>query len=211
MLRVGLTGGLACGKTTVARLLEAEGIHVAYADQIARELMQPGNEVYEDVVNHFGRDIVDRDGNIDRRRLAEKAFSGGGVGVKDLNRLVHPAVIARENEWMRQLAAGDPGGIAVLDAALIFEAGVAGRFDKIVVVTCDPEQSVVRFATRAGMPLDQARAEVGRRTAAQIPNAEKVRAADFVIENTGTLPELEPKTQELLATLKSWNRSALRP
>lgn len=205
MLRVGLTGGLACGKTTVARWLESSGLHVAYADQIARELMEPGKPVYLDVVKHFGRDIVEKDGAINRRKLAEKAFSGNRV--QELNRLVHPAVIARQREWVDQVAARDPNGIAVVEAALIFEAGVQGRFDKIVVVTCTPEQRVERFAARAGMTLPEARPEVERRMAAQVPDAEKIKAADFVIENTGTLAELEQKTQKLLEAVKSWNSS----
>ena len=203
MLRVGLTGGLACGKTTVARWLESRGLHVAYADQIARELMAPGKPVYLEVVKHFGSEIVKSDGTINRRKLAEKAFSGNKVG--QLNKLVHPAVIGRQREWMDKIAATDPSGIAVVEAALIFEAGVHGRFDKIVVVTCTPEQRVERFAARTGMTLPEAQAEVERRTAAKVPDAEKIKAADFVIENTGTLAQLEQKSQNLLEALKSWN------
>ena len=208
MLRVGLTGGLACGKTTVAHLLArgGGGVHVAYADRIARELMEPGKPVYLEVVKHFGADIVERDGSINRRKLAEKAF--GGRRAQELNQLVHPAVIERQRDWMDKVAAGDPAAIVVVEAALIFEAGVQGRFDKIVVVTCTPEQRVQRFAARARMTLQDARVEAARRMAAQIPEADKIKAADFVIENTGTLPELERKTEQLLAALKEWNLSA---
>jgi dephospho-CoA kinase len=206
MLRVGLTGGLACGKTTVARWLKSRGVHVVYADQIARELMEPGKPVYVDVVKHFGLDIVLPDGAINRRRLAEKAFSGNCV--QELNKLVHPAVIARQREWMDQVAARDPDSIAVVEAALIFEASVQGRFDRIVVVTCTSEQRIERFAARAGMTLPEARLEVTRRMAAQVPDAEKIKAADLVIENTGTLAELDEKCHNLLEALQSWNLSA---
>jgi dephospho-CoA kinase len=205
MLRVGLTGGLACGKTTVALMLASYGAHVNYADQIARNLMQPGEPVYAEVVKHFGEDIVEKDGSINRRKLAEKAFGGGRV--QELNRLVHPAVIERETRWMHEIEVHDPDSIVVIEAALILEAGLHDRFDKIVVVTCTPEQRVQRFAARAKMGMEEARSEVERRMAAQLPDAEKIKAADFVIENAGALAELEKKVGELFAALKSWNLS----
>jgi dephospho-CoA kinase len=203
MLRVGLTGGLACGKTTVALILASHGAHVNYADELARELMEPGKPVYDDVVKHFGADIVDPDGRINRRKLAEKAF--GGKRVHELNALVHPAVIKRETEWMEEVGAFEPGAIVVIEAALILEAGLGTRFDKIVVVTCSPEQRVERFAARARISLEEARVEVERRMAAQLPDEEKIKVADFVIENSGAMPELEAKTEQLIAALKSWN------
>lgn len=206
MLRVGLTGGLACGKTTVALMLASHGAQVNYADQIARELMEPGKPVYAEVVKHFGSDIVESDGSISRKKLAEKAF--GGRRVEELNRIVHPAVIARESAWMDEIAAHEPDAIVVIEAALILEAGVGNRFDKIVVVTCGPQQRVERFAARAKMSLEDARREVERRMAAQFPDEEKIKAADFVIENRGSLAELEAKTEQLLAALKSWNLTA---
>jgi len=202
MLRVGLTGGLACGKTTVALLLASHGAHVNYADQIARDLMQPGQSVYAEVVKHFGADIVEPDGSINRRQLAEKAFGGGRI--QELNQLVHPAVIDRETEWMDGFAADDPDAIVVIEAALILEAGLQDRFNKIVVVTCTPEQRVHRFAARAKLSLEEARFEAERRMAAQIPDEEKVQAADFVIENTGTLAALERETEQLFVSLKAF-------
>jgi dephospho-CoA kinase len=206
MLRVGLTGGLACGKTTVALILASHGAHVNYADQLARELMEPGRPVYAEVVKHFGADIVEPDGTINRKRLADKAFGGGRV--QELNALVHPAVIDRETEWMEEVGAHEPDAIVVIEAALILEAGLGERFDKIVVVTCNPEQRVERFAARAKMGLEEARREVERRMAAQLPDEEKIKVADFVIENRGALPELEAKTEQLIAALKNWNLSA---
>jgi dephospho-CoA kinase len=207
MLRVGLTGGLACGKTTVALILASHGAHVNYADQLARELMEPGKPVYDDVVKNFGAEILDPDGTINRKKLADKAFGGGRV--HELNALVHPAVIKRETEWMEEVGAFEPGAIVVIEAALILEAGLGNRFDKIVVVTCTPEQRVQRFAARAKMGLEEARLEVERRMAAQLPDEEKIKVADFVIENRGVLSELEEKTEQLVATLRSWNLSGV--
>jgi dephospho-CoA kinase len=206
MLRVGLTGGLACGKTTVALMLASHGAHVNYADQIARDLMQPGEPVYAEVVKHFGSDILEKDGSINRRRLAEKAFGGGKVQL--LNQLVHPAVIERETAWMDEMALHEPEAIVIIEAALILEAGVKDRFDKIVVVSCTPEQRVQRFAGRAKMSMEEARREVDLRMAAQLPDEEKIKAADFVIENAGTLAHLEQRAEELFAVLRSWNLSA---
>ena len=187
-------------------MLASHGAQVNYADQLARELMEPGKPVYAEVVKHFGSDIVEADGSISRRKLAEKAF--GGNMVQELNRLVHPAVIERETEWMDEIARNEPDAIMVIEAALILEAGVGDRFDKIVVVTCSPEQRVQRFAARAKMGLEEARCEVERRMAAQLPDEEKIKVADFVIENRGTLSELEQKTEELMAALRSWNLTA---
>lgn len=183
-------------------MLASHGAHVNYADQIARDLMQPGQAVYAEVVKHFGVDIVEPDGSINRRKLAEKAFGGGRV--QELNQLVHPAVIDRETEWMDSFAADDPDAIVVIEAALILEAGVQDRFNKIVVVTCTPEQRVHRFAARAKLSLEEARFEAERRMAAQIPDEEKVKAADFVIENAGTLAELERETEQLFASLRAF-------
>lgn len=203
MLRVGLTGGLGCGKTTVAEMMAARGAHVIHADRIAHELMSPGQDVYDAVVRHFGREIVQTDGNIDRAKLAQAAFGGGKV--QELNRIVHPAVIAYQQEWMQRIQERDPQGIAVVEAALILEAGVDGRFDKLVVVTCPREQKIVRFAKRVaakGMDEAEARAEAERRIAAQIPDEEKVKAADFVVDNSGTLTTTQRQVDAVMDELQ---------
>ena len=201
MLRVGLTGGVACGKSTVAQMLAARGAHVVDADQIARDLLRPGQPTYYKVVNRFGPRIVDLAGAIDRAKLAEIAFSGGRV--QELNEIVHPAVITRQEEWMSEIAARDPRAIVVVEAALILEAGVGKRFDKLVVVTCRPEQRIERFAARHDVEPDEARAEVERRLAAQWPDERKVAAADYVIDNSGTLPQTQQRVGAVFAELKS--------
>lgn len=199
MLRIGLTGGLGCGKTTVASMMAARGAHVIQADHIAHQLMQPGQEVYAAVVRHFGREIVQPDGSIDRGKLAQAAFGGGRV--EELNRLVHPAVIAYQQEWMQRIEEKEPQAIVVVEAALILEAGVNGRFDKLVVVTCSRQQKIERFAHRVaaqGGDLAEARAEAERRIAAQLPDEDKIKAADHVIDNSGQLTATQSQVDALM-------------
>ena len=200
MLRVGLTGGVSCGKTTVAQMLAQRGAHVVLADEVAHQLMQPGEPVYYEVVRHFGPDIVGVDGAIDRKKLAEAAFGAGRI--EELNRIVHPAVIAHQDAWMKEMAAKDPDGITVVEAALMLEAGVGKRFDKLVVVTSTLPQKIERFARRHNLDLAAAEREVTRRMAAQLPDEEKVRVADYVIDNSGPLGELEAKVDTLMMELR---------
>jgi len=201
MLRVGLTGGVACGKSTVAKMFADLGAQVADADTIAHELYRSGQEVYQELVKRFGQEIVKPDGEIDRARLATAAFDGGRV--EELNKIVHPAVIRQQDRWMRELAAKDPYAVAIVEAALIFEAGVKDRFDKIMVVTCMPAQKVTRFAGRTGRNEADAHAEVDRRTKAQISDEEKARQADFVIDNSGSIEETRQQVQRIYAELKT--------
>jgi len=200
LLRVGLTGGFACGKTTVAQMLAQRGAHVVLADEVAHQLMRPGEPVYYEVVRHFGSAIVAVDGSIDRKKLADAAFGSGRI--QELNQIVHPAVVAHQDAWMKEMAAKDPGGISVVEAALMLEAGVGKRFDKLVVVVCTMPQKIERFARRHNLDLAAAEREVTRRMAAQLPDEEKVRAADYVIDNSGPLAELEVKVDALMAELR---------
>jgi dephospho-CoA kinase len=200
MVKVGLTGGVACGKSTVAKMFADLGAQVADADSIAHELYRSGQDVYHELVKRFGQEIVKPDGEIDRGRLATAAFGGGRV--EELNKIVHPAVIRQQDRWMRELAARDPYAVAIVEAALLFEAGVKDRFDKIMVVTCKPAQKVARFAERTGRNEADARVDVDRRTRAQIPDAEKARQADFVIDNSGSVEETRHQVQRIYAELK---------
>ncbi len=205
MLRIGLTGGIASGKSVIGEMFVKLGAELIRADDIAHELMQPGQTVYHEVVRRFGGDIVNTDGSINRPRLASLAFgtADGAARVEELNAIVHPAVIKREDEWMEEIGRGDPAAIAIVEAALILEAGVAERFDRLIVVTCRPEQRVERFATRLGISEEAARAEVTRRMAAQIPDVEKIKAADFVIDNSGSLDATEEQVQQVFAALRA--------
>jgi dephospho-CoA kinase len=201
MLRVGLTGGIACGKTTVARMFERRGARIAFADEIAKQMLRPGNAAYDEVVRVFGRDILQPDGEIDRAALAAKAFATP-PRIEELNRILHPTVVAAQNEWMAEVGRSDPHAVAMVEAALIFEAGVAPHFDKIVVVTCRPEQKPERFAARHAMPLADARNEVERRSRTQIPDEEKSARADFVIDNSGSSAQTEQQVEQVWQELK---------
>ena len=206
MLKIGLTGGIASGKSSVGEMFVKLGAHLIQADTVAHALMQPGNVVYDEVVRRFGAGILNRDLTIDRPKLAEIAFGKGGGGtprVRELNEIVHPAVIERENEWMEEIGRPDSNAIAIVEAALILESGGAERFDRLIVVTCTPEQRIQRFAHRLGISEDAARVEVERRMAAQIPDDEKIKAADFVIDNSGSLDATEAQVQRVFAQLRA--------
>lgn len=200
MLRVGLTGGVACGKSTVAKMFADLGASIVDADTIAHELYRPGHEVLQELVGHFGAEILKPDGELDRAKLATLVFDGGRV--EELNKIVHPAVIRQQEQWIRSLGEKDPYVVAIVEAALILEAGVKDRFDRIMVVTCKPAQKIARFAQRTGMSEDAARADVERRTKAQMPDEEKARRADFVIDNSGSVEETRHQVQRIYSELK---------
>ncbi|HET9792222.1 MAG TPA: dephospho-CoA kinase [Candidatus Angelobacter sp.] len=200
MLRVGLTGGISCGKTTVGKMFSDLGAHLIEADTIAHELYRPGEPVYQELVARFGPDIVRPDGEIDRPRLATAAFDNGRV--EELNKIVHPAVIKRQEQWMYQIGERDPYAVAMVEAALILEAGARERFDTIIVVTCRPEQKVARYAARSSMPELAARSEVERRSKAQMSDDEKVRRADFAIDNSGPVELTRHQVERIYAELR---------
>jgi dephospho-CoA kinase len=203
VLKVGLTGGIASGKSAVGEMFVALGAHLIQADRIAHELMLPGQRVYEEVVDHFGCDILNPDGTINRSKLAEAAFGSPDLAgkknsrIEELNRIVHPAVVRRQNEWMEEVARQDPCGVAIVEAALLIEAGAVSHFDRLIVVTCSEDQRAVRFAARQKMTVEDARKEVARRMAAQLPDQEKIKAADYVIDNSGSLERTRDQVHEL--------------
>lgn len=206
-MRVGLTGGIASGKSVVGEMFAALGAHLIQADSIAHQLMQPGEPVYKQVIEHFGSGILNRDNTINRPKLAEAAFGhpelGGTSRIAELNRIVHPAVIRRQDEWMAEIERNDPHAIAIVEAALIIEAGAADRFDRLIVVTCADEQRVERFAQRLKIDAEQARQEVRRRMAAQLSDAEKIQKADHVIDNSGALDATEARVRQVYELLKN--------
>ena len=201
MLRVGLTGGVACGKSTVGEMFVAHGAHLAFADDIAHDLMQLGNDVYYRVVAAFGEGILNDDLSINRPKLAEAAFPTGRIA--ELNAIVHPAVIDAEEQWTRQVFAKDPKAIAIVEAALMLESGNWRHFDRMIAVTCTFDQKVERFARRHDLSLDTARAEVERRMKAQASDEEKVRIAQFVIDNSGSLEKTREKVDRIWSQLKT--------
>ena len=210
MLKVGLTGGIAAGKSVVGEMFVGLGARLVQADRIAHSLMLPGEAVYNEVVRHFGRDILNLDGSVNRAKLAEAAFGPAaaaegkqGSRIEELNRIVHPVVIRSQDAWMREMGRQDPHAVAIVEAALILEAGAGERFDRLVVVTCNEEQRVARFAARQKIDLDAARKEVVRRMAAQLPDEEKIRAADYVIDNSGSLDNTREQVRRVWERLRA--------
>jgi len=210
MLRVGLTGGLGSGKSTVAGYLRELGAEVIEADELGRELMEPGQAVYDDIVEEFGMQVVGPDGRLDRARLAELAFRGGRL--EDLSIIVHPAVIAAQGDWMRKIFARNHEAIAVVESALIFEVerdarqrgeseGVLTywrrRFDRMIVVTAPDEVKVARYVARLSPDgWDEKIATDARsRLARQLSDEVKASRSDFVIENTGDIAGLREKVE----------------
>jgi len=223
-LRVGLTGGLGSGKSTVGRIFAELGAAVIDADEVGRKLMQPGEAVYEQIVEHFGREVVRDDGSLDRRALAELAFAHGRL--EELNRIVHPPVIAAQEDWLGGVFAANPHAIAMIESALIFEAsGKAGqpgsvpgwreRFDRIILVTAPDELKVSRFVDRclkiSGGDSPLLAADARKRLAAQIPDAEKAPLCNWVIDNSGESEKTRAAVISIYAELKAAaGRDALR-
>lgn len=214
MLKVGLTGGIASGKSAVGEMLVGLGAHLVQADRIAHSLMQPGEAVYNEVVRHFGREILNPDLSVNRAKLAEVAFgpaTGAEAGnegqrasrIAELNRIVHPVVIRSQDDWMADMGRQDPHAVAIVEAALILEAGAADHFDRLIVVTCSAEQRVARFAARQKIDLEAARKEVVRRMAAQLPDEEKIKAADWVIDNSGSLEHTREQVRQVWQELQA--------
>jgi len=222
MLKVGLTGGIASGKTVIGDMFVALGAHLVQADRIAHELMRPGQLVYNEVVRHFGGAILNPDLSVNRAKLAEAAFGPANSSlpanpaaapsattsqiqsrVQELNRIVHPAVIRAQEEWMAEMGRQDPNAIAIVEAALILEAGAAKRFHRLIVVTCSDELRVARFAARHKLALEAAQQEVARRMAAQLPEAEKIKAADYVIDNSGSLDHTREQVRQVWQVLQN--------
>jgi dephospho-CoA kinase len=210
MLKVGLTGGIAAGKSVVGEMFVVLGAHLIQADRIAYALMQPGEAVYNEVVLHFGRKILNADGSINRAKLAEVVFGATDAPdgqpasrIGELNCIIHPVVLRNQDAWMREMGRQDPRGVAIVEAALILEAGAAKQFDRLIVVTCSEEQRAARFAARHQMELDAARKEVTRRMAAQLPEKEKIKAADYIIDNSGSLDHTREQVSQVWQHLRA--------
>ena len=180
MLKVGLTGGLASGKTFVGEALASMGCFLIQADELGHEALAPDGEAYDAVVREFGREILTSEGAIDRQQLAALVF-GSPERLARLNALVHPGVVRREEELIAEFAACEPRGIAVVEAAILIEAGGCKRFDRIILVRCGAEQQVDRALRREGAAEADVRARISR----QMPLEEKRKFADFVIDTSG--------------------------
>jgi len=204
-LRVGLTGGLGSGKTTVATMFAELGAHVLNADEIARELMEPGTDVFRAIVKRFGANVVDENGRLNRPLLARLAFSEGRV--EELNQIVHPATIARQEQLAAEILAEDPQAVVMVESALIFETrhsrGWRARFDKIILVRASEKAKIARFVERSGGgDIAKLEAEAKRRLAQMIPDDQKATMSDFVVLNDGTLERLREQVVRIWAKLK---------
>jgi dephospho-CoA kinase len=182
MLRVGLTGGIASGKSTVAGIFGERGAHVIDADRVARDLVAPRSPALDRIVEAFGSGILRPDGTLDRAALGEIVFPDAGRR-RVLEQILHPPILAEIDRRVAELERTDPAGIVVVDAALIFELGLRERYDAVVVVWAEEEQQRRRLMLRDGLSAEEA----GRRLAAQMPLAEKRRRADLVVDNSRDL------------------------
>ena len=209
MLRAGLTGGLGSGKTTVAGMFRSLGAHLIEADAVGRELMSPGQAVYRDIVAHFGHEVVNGDGTLNRRLLAELAFRHDRL--LELNRIVHPAVIAAQQGEAERVFAGNRNAVVIVESAVIFEADAQGtapgwrqRFDRIILVTAPDEVKIARYVARmaqSARPPQELEADARARLAAQIPDSEKVPLCDYVIRNEGPIEETRRQVESVFAEL----------
>jgi dephospho-CoA kinase len=200
MLHVGLTGGIACGKSTVAAMMRELGCVVIEADPLAHRMTEPGQPAYDEVINEFGRQICAADGRIDRARLAAVVFADR-TQLELLDGIVHPRVIEALDRQLAELEHAQPEAVAVVEAALLIESGYHKRLDRLVVVWCRPEQQIERLVdARAGRGMTREQAE--RRIAAQMPLEEKRRMADYQVDCSGSLEDTRRQVETLVAELK---------
>lgn len=219
MLRVGLTGGLGSGKTTVAAIFRSLGAQVMEADAVGRAMMQPGQSVYAQIVKVFGPAVVRSDGTLDRRKLATIAFTEGRL--EELNAIVHPPVIAEQRRWMEALEKEQPDAVAIYETALLFEASKAEgtrdwqeRFDRRILVTAPEALRIARYVVRMGGPHADAaqraalEEEARERIAAQMPQEEKIRLSDTVIRNDASLEDVTRQTEAVYRELCALEKSS---
>ena len=191
----GLTGGVASGKSTAARMFENSGAWIIDADRVGHEFLLPDSPAYPEIIAKFGREILEPTGEISRQRLGAVVFSDPEK-LGALNAIVHPRIIARVEELAQEFSNQVPAAVILVDAALIFEAGIGGRFKKVTVTWCRPEQQMERLLHK-GLTRDQAQARI----AAQIPSDEKRRRADYVIDSSGSLENTRAQVETIYAKL----------
>ncbi len=201
MLLVGLTGGLATGKSFVGQELQKLGCHLIQADELGHQVLLPGGEAYDAAVAEFGREILTGTGEIDRRKLGALVFAQP-ERLERLNAIVHPAVRRKEREIAAEIAAREPDAIVVVEAAILVETGSYGRFDKLIVVVCGREQQIERAMKRSGL----SRAEAENRLQRQLSDDEKVKFADFVIDTSQSKAHTAERVRSVYEVLRSISR-----
>jgi dephospho-CoA kinase len=198
MLRAGLTGSIAVGKSYVSSVLAELGCHVLDADQTAREVVAPGSVGLRAVAEAFGSEVLQPDGALDRAKLGAIVFSDDTKRAR-LNSLLHPLIIEAQDVWLRRCEAQDPRGVGVVDAALMIETGSYARFEKLIVVYCRPELQLERLIKRDGLKPSEA----VRRISSQMPQEEKKKFADYLIDSSGGFEETREQARAVYEKLKA--------
>jgi len=197
MLLVGLTGGIATGKSLVSEILRGLGTYIIDADKIAREVVEPQKPAWLEIVEFFGKDIINKDRTINRKRLGEIVFNDP-LKKRKLEEIVHPRVIEEENRMLKEYLKIKPDGIVIIDAALLIEAGSHKRVDKLIVVYADKETQTKRLMERDGL----SRTDAEKKIASQLPLDKKVKMADFVIDNSKGIEETQRQTIDIFNKLR---------
>lgn len=197
MAYFGLTGGIASGKSTVAKMFEDLGAWIVDADKVGHEVLLSSHPAYQEIVHYFGHEILNATGEIDRKQLGALVFADPEK-LKALNAIVHPSIIEKVDREAAEYAASHAEAVILVDAALIFEAGIGGSFRKVIVTWCRPEEQVERLMAKAGFSREEAEGRI----AVQMPPEEKRKRADFVIDCSGTLAETHRQVEELFPRLK---------
>ncbi len=197
-LLVGLTGGIATGKSTVSAMFAHLGARIIDADQLAREVVMPGQPAYDEIVRDFGRGVLDGDGQLDRKRLGAIVFADAERRQR-LEAITHPAIRQRQRRLLSVLEEEEFAGLVIWDAALLIESGGARGMDRLVVVLTDPDTELTRLMARDGLSAPEARA----RMASQMPVADKARLADHVIDNSGSRADTERQVREVFTRLSA--------
>ncbi len=198
MLLIGLTGGIATGKSLVSEILRGLGAYIIDADKIAREVVEPQKPAWLETVDYFGKDIINKDKTINRKMLGEIVFNDP-VKKRKLEEIVHPRVIEEENRMVKEYLKIKPDGIVIIDAALLIEAGSHKRVDKLIVVYADKEAQAKRLMERDGL----SRTDAEKRIASQLPLDKKVKMADFVIDNSKGIEGTRRQTIDIFNKLRS--------
>jgi len=197
MLKVGLTGSIAVGKSFVLDTLRNLGARTIDADQIARDCVEPGTAGLRAVLKEFGEDVLNSDGSLDRAKLGEIVFANEEKR-KHLNSILHPFIIARQDEIIRQWDSETPDAIAIIDAALMIESGGYKRFDRLIVVHCEPEIQIQRLMKRNNLSREEAQ----RRVNAQMPQEEKMKYANYLIDTSRDRENTRRQVEEIWQTLE---------
>lgn len=197
MLKVGLTGSIAVGKSAVCDIFAELGCHILDADRTAREVVKPGSEGLGLIVEAFGRDVLQPDGSLDRQKMGNLVFADGSKR-QLLNSIVHPLVFDSQDRWLADLERLDPNGIAIVDAALMIESGGHKRFDQLIVVWCEPDVQLKRLMLRDGLTETQAISRIN----SQMSQDEKKKYADYLIDTTDGIERTRERVLEVFQKLR---------